>query len=669
MTRYSKDHRDRACSPTEVRLVAVEAPLDDGPLKFWTRAPDGRRVLVDLTPFEVGQTTAKSGTLRKPAFAGRPRLIHQLAPAVKDQLGVAREDTVEGHFKSFRAWWRVLDLADKKTDAENGPSCSFGVEHLGPLHLQMAIGEGLPRKSLAVFRGLADVTRLAMGLRPLYWRLPTDPEPQRELLPAWQTEMIRIALKRGWYAACDRWEMTERLLRDGPNGADESHLLRTLQVLQAGVARTGLARPTLKQLTAEAESCSYPAGEFPVALSLRAFYPDATDVRMAFHTCMASSGWNASTLLKLDPDEEFIIANPRDASRYVMHSFKPRAQAVQPCTGLFKSQGSPGVIILSLLRRTTALRNQLKRDLAEATVTYRQVREAGAKTTDIAEAYTRVEYLREGVKSAWLYVAANHGIAWLRQGTFQFSNKKVSFLAAVIAKLNEGRPPKERLGSMTARDFRKAYAEYALRVSGGSVVFVQQALAHRSRSSTTTYLNNNIVNTWADQLMADVGEAIWLGVRDRGGLDPVVLALRTRDGKREVTLEERRRLEEYRKLKRSRLGIGCREPTEPPRRIAPTFARDGKRECCVHRCLLCPENARILPESLPGIAMRAEELIYMKSRISAEAFLASSFPEELENAESALRLFETEKVESARTEWRARIADGRHRVVLFDSAA
>lgn len=664
-TRFPKDHRGNGVSSPQNATYPLDAPLDEGSLRFWTRPPDGRRVLVDLTPFASGQDKAKQGKLRNGAFRGRERLIGQLAPAVRERLVIARKATVDEHYKSLRGWCRVFDRADQ--EAVGSPS-HLGVEHLGALHLRMAIDDGLSRRSLAVFRDLASVTRQAMGLPPLQWRLPADVEPGRELLPEWQTQAVRVALKRGWYEACDRWELAERLLLDGPESAAEYDLHRILKVLQACSARTGLARPSVEQLKAEAIASGYPSRDFPVAQALRSIYPDAADIRMAFNSCLASSGWNPSTLLEFDASGKQLIVNARDANRYIMYSHKPRATwHEQMYEGLLKSQGSPGVIVLTLLRRTKPLRDQLVRELEAATTHYRALSEGGCGAAELAETYARVEHLREGVKSAWLYVAANHGIAWLRQANYPFINKEASFLATVIAGLNEKRRPEDQIGLMTATDFRLAYAEFALRASGGSVLFVQRALSHRSRKSTTTYLDNNLVNGWANQLWADVTEAIWLGVRDPSGLDTVVLALRARSGRGEVTDEERKRLEAYRRLKRSRLNIGCRDPTAPPRRIAPTFVRDGKRQCGVHRCLLCPEHARILPESLPGVAMRTEELLSIKSRMSTEAFLSSSFQEELDNAESVLLLFDEVEVNSARAEWRQKIRDGRHRVVQFDS--
>ena len=667
MPTINKDNLKASERSMQSNAGSMAVPGASGPLQFWTRPPEGRKVLVDLAPFATGQEVGVHGRkLRNGPFVGRPRLMHQLFPAVKDQLAMARAPTVDGYRKAFRTWCRVIDLADKRTGAANGPANSFGVEHLGPLHLQIAVDTGVPRKQLSDFRRVVDLTRRAMSLPPLFWTLPVDEQPTRELQPAWQTQAVRVALKRGWFEALDRWQLTSRLLGAGARSADEADLLSALHVVKACADKTGLARPSADELHAEASGWGFAPGTFPVTEALRAFYPDATDIRMAFNTCMASTGWNASTFLELDAGKKFVFENPKDPSRYVMYGNKPRARSEQISEGLMKSQGSPASILLTLVNTTAPLRKQLQTELDEALVRYRTLTESGHQAA--AELFNEIEHLREGVKSPWLYVAANHGIAWLYEGRFQFLEKRESFLGVVIAKLNRGLPRRRQIATMTGSDFRLAYAEYALRASGGSVLFVKRELGHRTLGSTTGYLNSTVINTWADQLYLDVSESIWMGIRDEAGIDTVVLALRSRSGSRKVTAEEHRRLEHYRKLKRSRLNIGCADPTNPPRHIAPTFVRDGIRECCIHRCLLCPQKARILPESLSGIAMRAEEIDYIKARISVEAFLASSFPEEYENAESALKLFDEEKVLAARADWRERILDGRHRVVLFDSA-
>jgi hypothetical protein len=64
--------------------------------------------------------------------------------------------------------------------------------------------------------------------------------------------------------------------------------------------------------------------------------------------------------------------------------------------------------------------------------------------------------------------------------------------------------------------------------------------------------------------------------------------------------------------------------------------------------------------------MRFAELQEVRSQMSAEAFLESSFREELENTELALELFDPVEVRALVEFWKQRIARGEHRVVAFD---
>src|SRR5690606_31634827 len=124
-----------------------------------------------------------------------------------------------------------------------------------------------------------------------------------------------------------------------------------------------------------------------------------------------------------------------------------------------------------------------------------------------------------------------------------------------------------------------------------------------------------------------------------------------------------------RSLMRSRIGVGCKDPTNPPKHIAPNFVPDGKAVCHVQRCLLCIEHAVILPESLPGLCKRLAELRHIRAGMSVGAFQQASFSEELDNTEAALQVFPVEAVERHLNDWTHRIATGTHRVSAFDGEA
>ena len=240
----------------------------------------------------------------------------------------------------------------------------------------------------------------------------------------------------------------------------------------------------------------------------------------------------------------------------------------------------------------------------------------------------------------------------------------LSFIGKFIADLNLNRPKENQLSPLRASDFRDAYAATQYHASGGSILYVMKALGHRRISSTHGYLNNSLLNDEHQKLFKTFSEALWSEIAAHQRVDPTVIAQRTRYGS--ITPEQRKRLKDYRTLMRSRVGVACADPKNPPRHIAPNFIADGKAMCPVQRCTLCLENAVLLPDSLPGLCKRLAELRYLRSKMSIQAFQESSFLEEMDNTELALIAFDAQESMQLFEEWEKRINSGTHRVIEFD---
>jgi hypothetical protein len=191
-----------------------------------------------------------------------------------------------------------------------------------------------------------------------------------------------------------------------------------------------------------------------------------------------------------------------------------------------------------------------------------------------------------------------------------------------------------------------------------------KALGHKSLRSTQVYLDNTLLNEQSVKLYQAFSNAMWTEIKVHKRLDPTVIAKFSRDG--EASDEQCQRLAMYRSLRRSRIGVGCKDPAHPPSHIAPNFRADGKALCHVQRCTLCLEHAVIFPDSLPGLCKRLAELRFIKGRMSAVAFIESSFGEETENTELALAAFDPDAVADQLREWEGCINDGLHRVVELD---
>lgn len=671
--KHKKDHLRELAQPLEVIETQPSAVEPEAPLCFWTRHE--HPTYVDLNIFADGdsQNQATASRTRRGGFAGRPSLITELAPALKALLEYAAPRTVGQYVQALRDWWRLFDKVEADARQAGIELASVqGVADVGELHRQRAFDDGMDRGGFGSVLAAVNIVRTTKGIRALLWQRPEGRKPIRHLPPEWQVREVRLALKHGWFAALDRWQTAEELVSGrAPVNTEEERLLRNYEVFLATSARVKHPRPSAIHLWGGMSPTTFTSRGFYVADMMRGFYPDAEDIRYAFHLCLASTGWNPAVLLSLSVDNPFVEVHPKDPSRYLLRGYKARSKSEQQTEGLYKSQGSAGVVLETLVKRTEPLRTELRKTLLEQTDLYEKMLKEGAQANELTTQRKLLAKLRAGVSSPWLYVAAStddivwldpHDASYTRGATSGF--ERTTFLETVISKLNAGRPPEQQVAMLTAGDFRDAFAAYAYRISGGMILYVMKALGHKNPRTTQRYLDNTLLNDQGVKLYQTFSNSLWHEIRVHGRLDPTVIAMCSRDGG--VSDQQRGRLDEYRGLRKSRIGVGCKEPTRPPGHIAPNFRADGEAMCHVHRCTLCVENAVILPESLPGLAKRLAELRAIQARMSTVAFVESSFGEELENTELVLLAFERHEVETQVAHWEHRIASGLHRIVDLD---
>jgi hypothetical protein len=658
----NKDHLAGHQLPLSVVPSPKDSEDDGDPLRFLTRHKR-KPGFIDLTEFRDGQETAPRGKWGG-AFKGRPNLIAQIAPALREAYLTASKPTVTTVLTSLRTWWRLLDRIEAiGTGAAVRVPAVNGVEDLVEVHRQLAFDAGMSRAMFGPFTRVTDLTRRAIGLRPLHWVGPEEPTRKRHLPPFSQIKPIRDELKRRWYAALDRWERADALVAGVPPETEEEVLqVANYRRLAEAAAVHGRAWPTSAQLwLGRSMSLFYQQGYKTEVMRSR--FPGIADVKAAFHLCLVTTGWNPETFLALDVGLEFIQPHPKDETRYLLTGFKERSRTEQVTEGLYKSQRSPGVILLTLMRRTATLRVQLQaqRDAIEAEL--RALVKQGARTDSVDEKREQLSQIDEGLRSPWLFADEDGAVSWLNGDNYH-RDGNVAYLDRLVQEVNAKRPPEHQVAKITATDFRDAFAAYAYQESGGMVLYVMRVLGHKRLSSTQRYLDNSLLNDESARIFRTFANSLWVEIRVHGRLDPTVLAKWSRDGT--VSEGERKRLEDYRALKRSRLGVGCKSPTSPSRAVAPTFRPDGKTQCSTHRCTLCIENAVILPESLDGLAMRLAELLYLQASMPTATFAETSFAEELHNTQVALLGFEPSAVSEAVERWQRRIAEGAHRPVHLE---
>jgi hypothetical protein len=689
-----------------VKLVESPlAPMSDDPLRFWTNHPT-ESTLIDLHMFAKGVSEnprpSGGGSWSGPFF-GRPELIAELAPAIQARLTLAAESTCLHYTAALREFWRMFDALEATT-APNGRTVKLltTVRDITHLHEAAAHRAGIDTHTFNRFVALADAVRRLMQLPPLMWTPPSQGVPNRQLIPEEQAKALKIRIKQDWEKVRKEWRrhdaisrgeepdtLSLREKRDAPivrqYAERNDKLRRHWQHLERIQNTTGRMLPTPEQLHDGVPNLNAWTG-LATTLMRGIAFPTVEEADIAFHAALMGSGWNPSTLITgLDATlPECIFPHPKDAKQSVlmvddpgaagedtddvtMQGSKRRAGGhLQFCMGQRKNPASPPAIVAAWLERTAALREQLKTDCASASAELARLKAAGAAQETIERQFKAFQTLHQGLRNVWLYVDGSGKINWIdgklwsRYKTPGAERKQCSYLDRVIVRLNAERATRDEpaIGRVTPSDFRDMYARWVYKQTGGNIIAVMLALGHRSLRSTNAYTDNNIFAAENDETVRHFMTHL-IEELQQGRVDLTILAQLVRHGP--LTPEMLARLEEYRSLMHSRVKVGCADARHPPAHIEPDH-EEGKW-CGTHRCLRDCPNARFLPESVDGIAMRIEELLVISDHLPLDKWVKEKFEEELDAAEFVLAdLYPADEVAQARAHWREKILTGNHLV-------
>ncbi len=686
---YNKDHLKDHVGITQAASVRIEAPDSNDQLVFWTQH-DKYPCEVNLHSFSKGQEKSNhsnGGGRRFNPFTGRPELILQLSPTLKEVLWYATRGTVYGYMNALRDWWRILDDVENAAAAVGQPMTRIeDVRLLTQVHSEYAHRNGMTRQAFGKFRALVDTTRMALGGHQTYWESPEDPDEQKHIPPQEQRDALRFAIRGNCRSVLKRWAQSDALSQSDtePDCPDEAKLWRNVKFMRDIQKKTGKLLPTPDDLCEDIPPWALnSAGTF--RLSLRnSVFPNHRDADAVWHLCVLNTGWNPSTITTLDVSKKFLFDHFKDDindphKRYVLSpqtyelvGEKERAGGKEQfVTGQWKSLDGPGHLIKTYLERVEPLRGELKQQLALEQLKYKKIDDANynARKTQFA----LIKTLEQGVRSVWLYVSRRGDIAWISNLTKAsgYSNgKQVFFLTEITQILNSQRAavnarraenkeallaPLPIIPLVAAKNFRVWFADYVYRSSNRNMLQVKRVLNHSRLGTTGRYLNTNILN----QESSDAARRflnILVADLDASRVDLTVLAHLYRYG--EITPEQEILLAQARVLPRSRMNVACKDSRHPPQHIKAT---EGE-SCDVQRCMLCPKNAVLLPESLDGIAMRVEELRALQGFLPIETWVEEIYDIELKNNLMALRKYDLSQGLTARKKWAKAITTGDHYV-------
>lgn len=687
---YNKDHLKEHASVTPATPVKVDSPKSGDPLVFWTQH-EKEPLEVNLHPFATGQKKARpqGGGRTLAPFAGRPGLIHQLASIIQESLLYAAKATVYSYLSTLRYWWRILDAVEAAA-AEAGQAMALveDVRLLTLVHSEFAHRSGMHSTKFTIFRALVDTTRMALGVGRTYWETPEDPDAPKHIPPEEQRKAIRIALKRSCRNVVERWTKSDRLSQIAvePEDPEEANLYRHVHHIRNIQEKTGKVLPTSEELCDGIIQSTLNSRGIFMQPARESIFPSRRDADAVWHLCLLNTGWNSSTLSSLDVDKKFLFDhfkdNPNDSHRrfvlspqtYELVGEKERAGGKeQVVIGQWKTHDGPGHLLKTYLERVAPLRKVLKQQLAQEKLKYEQMVREDAVYSDQTAQFTEVKFLEQGCRSVWLYVNRNGNIDWISSVNTQprqLDGESANYLDTVIHVLNMQRAaanaqrakskegllaPLAPVPHVTPKDFRVWFADYVYRASNGNILQLRKELGHSRLRTSIGYVNSNILNQEASDAARRFLH-ILVGELDAGRVDLTILTHLYRHG--ELSPEQEELLAQARTLPMSRMKVACKDALHPPAHIKAA----ADEACDVQRCMLCVENAVLLPESLDGIAMRVEELRALQGFLPIGTWAEDRYDIELKNNLMALRKFDLNQSLVARQKWARAIAAGEHYV-------
>lgn len=666
--------KDRLRERAAVGLVEAHIPLPDpgDPLKFWTEHPF-ENTLIDLTVFARGQSEDDINYRHEEPFTGRSGLIRQLVPAIRARLTGAPKGSADNLLTAIRHFWRLLDFSEQNA-ARVGHSESRvdDVRQLTETHATIARGETgrqpIPPGYFTSIRLLCNVTLKALNLPQLYWATPERCKPIRQLPPDQDCRDLRVRLKQEWDSVLRAFALMSRMRTTAfrPTNENEATLFANWLHMAEVQTRTGKPLPTAIELRGGLGNSSFRAKTGLSVTQMRlAAFPNRWKAEVAFHCALMTSGWNPATLFSLDAStaDRWLLTHPRDPSRFLLIGTKARAGGnEQPVEGLWKTRCSAGYIVKTWLEWTAPLRVQLQEALAEERRIYEQMTQDENSNESLTAQLQLILKLEEGCRSVWLFAGEKGAIEWLSPRAMQcfgVNGKHVQFLTAFLFQFNQERKDRgidREIPHCTPSDFRDMFALFVWRLSGGNLFAVMRALNHARMRTAQGYTDHKLLNVERDEAVRRFANNLFSLLQDQGGFDLTLLTHLQRYGP--INDESAQRFKDYRMLQRSRISVGCKDPFHPPTSIQ--SVPSGK-VCRQQRCLLCPSHAVIMADSLSGIAMRVEELLYTQSALPVLEW-TDSLATELANGLSILSVFPEVDARDMRNHWHQAINRGQHRV-------
>jgi hypothetical protein len=594
----------------------------------------------------------------KNSFTGRPALLEDMLPFLKPRLSCQAQRTSYSDVGALRSFWRFLDTLPNGAAPERLADVD---ELVGGLFLRYE----RDRENYAKVRLIVDGARQVANLSQVFW-----PSPRRRVTrqagPVCQIGMRRLhhALKAEAVAILKHRAFGAKLAAGGsdpgPPGSPAWHVLAN----QAwALQRNSPFTPNISIDVAALDARSpiprpgtilEGKDQRPFAAKMALFYPNKLQTAVFYLLFTMHAGWNTDTVDNMNvAEEQFWLSNHTNDPRLaIVKSAKYRPEARQQIAlSLRKPQFHMVGIIKRIIEMTGDLRLAVSRQLASAEASFID------SPSDLS-LQRKIELLRQRVKSPWIFITN-----YARVGLDDFHRKNWiittltpsignNILRLLIARYDV-RDVSGKLLDLTLRDLRDAWIGYAYHKSGYSWLIAKLAAGHASSNALQHYLRQNRWRADGERRYLQLQEAIWHEIRHRRVIDAVILRFMVDRG--EITDDQRSRWEAYKD--RSRMGMGCRNPSAPPDRLVPNHV--AGTTCVFQRCVLCVHGILFSDSLQRGLAQRHAELMFFRETMPVTAWLQSSWPDELEALAQNLKNYDTNMVKELTDYWLQKLRDGR----------
>jgi hypothetical protein len=646
--------------------------LPPSPLKFWVdpghEAPPYE---VDLREFANGKDESKvphslNGKFYA-GFNGRPGLTAQFSEVI--QLFRPSKMSANGWRFAMRGFFRYLDSCDPMIVIDSVAKLTDG--H-GPGFLLWLEEGNSTISNYGRVKTVVDRMRELQALPHLFWSAKKSPEP------AEQQDIDQDGIRRFYHALKDEARQIKAMFKEGTTLADsgkDPRGRRGTREESAGWKRRENHAWLVREMTKDR---LIPSNEFknnsvhglnksnsplqkfggPTYLAplmnqrgsegivgkLRWFHPSYHDTAVFLWLFMVGTGWNCATATSLDVsvEENWVERHPQKAEFVVLHAYKGRADRHVFALSMRDPEWHPYQIVKFMIERTAALRQTVRDRLSEARALYE-------KFPSLQNA-SQVAELEAIVKSPWLYHVVNSAgrVDAFSHADISQLNRIARASAKRKAGLLERHPQIAMISTTIARD---AWIGYSYVQSGYNVLIARLAGQHSSLRTLKHYLKRRRYRAHSEQQSRLWQDAAFSEILDGRLLDATRIRILVMKG--QITCEEERRLLDYRQ--RTRLGMGCLSPRNPPKYIAPDHV--SGMICRVQRCTGC-EHGVIFADSLRSLAQAFAELIFILRSIPYVTWKGSSLEEEFESINLALESFPKEDVEREVQQWLNKLERG-----------